>query len=113
MLAAALAALLLSKGVTTGAEDTLARMVETSTDLGEPGRDPRFGHGMINAAAALGAPAVSDALGLRLQSERGLTFQPPLDALGRFTAYLGDRLTASREQFIDYCVELLLTRAVR
>ncbi|SEI70044.1 Serine protease, subtilisin family [Deinococcus reticulitermitis] len=88
--AAALAALLLSKGVTTGAEDTLARMVETSTDLGEPGRDPRFGHGMINAAAALGAPAVSDALGLRLQSERGLTFQPPLDALGRFTAYLGD-----------------------
>lgn len=30
-----------------------------------------------------------------------------------FTAYLDSRLTASREQFIDYCVELLLTRAVR
>lgn len=88
--ASALAALLLSKGVTTGAEDTLARLIETSTDLGEPGRDDRFGSGMINAAAALGAPAVSDALGLRLQGERGLTFQPALDALGRFTAYLGD-----------------------
>jgi AcrR family transcriptional regulator len=30
-----------------------------------------------------------------------------------FTAYLDGRLTASREQFIDYCVELLLTRAAR
>jgi AcrR family transcriptional regulator len=28
-----------------------------------------------------------------------------------FTAYLDGRLAASREQFIDYCVELLLTRA--
>jgi AcrR family transcriptional regulator len=28
-----------------------------------------------------------------------------------FTAYLDGRLEASREQFIDYCVELLLTRA--
>ena len=28
-----------------------------------------------------------------------------------FTAYLEGRLAASREQFIDYCVELLLTRA--
>ncbi|GAY14336.1 TetR/AcrR family transcriptional regulator [Mycobacterium sp. shizuoka-1] len=27
-----------------------------------------------------------------------------------FTAYLDGRLAASREQFIDYCVELLLTR---
>jgi len=27
-----------------------------------------------------------------------------------FTAYLDGRLTASREQFIDYCVELLLSR---
>ena len=30
-----------------------------------------------------------------------------------FTAYLNGRLAASREQFIDYCVELLLTRAAR
>ncbi len=28
-----------------------------------------------------------------------------------FTSYLDGRLTASREQFIDYCVDLLLTRA--
>lgn len=28
-----------------------------------------------------------------------------------FTAYLDGRLTASREQFIDYCVEMLLSRA--
>jgi AcrR family transcriptional regulator len=27
-----------------------------------------------------------------------------------FTAYLNGRLTASREQFIDYCVEMLLSR---
>ncbi|HNA49504.1 MAG TPA: TetR/AcrR family transcriptional regulator [Mycobacterium sp.] len=30
-----------------------------------------------------------------------------------FTAYLNGRLTASREQFIDYCVDLLLSRATR
>ncbi len=28
-----------------------------------------------------------------------------------FTAYLDDRLAATREQFIDHCVELLLSRA--
>ena len=28
-----------------------------------------------------------------------------------FTAYLDSRLAASREQFIDYCVEMLLSRA--
>jgi hypothetical protein len=28
-----------------------------------------------------------------------------------FTAYLDGRLAASREQFIDYCVEMLLGRA--
>jgi fluoride ion exporter CrcB/FEX len=27
-----------------------------------------------------------------------------------FTAYLDGRLTATREQFIDYCVEMLLSR---
>ena len=30
-----------------------------------------------------------------------------------FTAYLNGRLAASREQFIDYCVEMLLSRAAR
>ena len=28
-----------------------------------------------------------------------------------FTAYLGGRLAASREQFIDYCVSMLMSRA--
>ena len=28
-----------------------------------------------------------------------------------FTAYLDGRLEATREQFIDYCVEMLLSRA--
>ncbi|MBI3213280.1 MAG: TetR/AcrR family transcriptional regulator [Mycobacterium sp.] len=28
-----------------------------------------------------------------------------------FTSYLGGRLTATREQFIDFCVEMLLNRA--
>ncbi|GAA5500613.1 hypothetical protein Dxin01_00335 [Deinococcus xinjiangensis] len=86
----ALAALLLSKGVTTGVGDTLARMIATATDLGPAGRDNDYGYGMINAAAALGAPPVKDTLGVRLQDAQGNQYQPPLDALGRFTAYLGD-----------------------
>lgn len=86
----ALAALLLSKGVTQGRDDTLARLTATATDLGAKGRDDAFGYGMVNAAAALGAPAVSDTLGLRLWDTRGLAYQPALDALGRFTAYLPD-----------------------
>ncbi|MFC5848066.1 S8 family serine peptidase [Deinococcus petrolearius] len=85
----ALAALLLSKGVTSGPDDTLARMVATATDLGAAGRDDLFGAGMIDAAAALNAPAVSDTLGLRLQDDQGRAFQPALDSLGGFTAYLG------------------------
>lgn len=32
---------------------------------------------------------------------------------GLFTAYLDGRLAVSREQFIDYCVDLLLSRATR
>ncbi|KEF35304.1 serine protease [Deinococcus sp. RL] len=97
----ALAALLLSKGVTRGRDDTLARLVATATDLGAKGRDDAFGYGMVNAAAALGAPAVSDTLGLRLWDTRGLAYQPALDALGRFTAYLPDgtfRALAGRDR---------------
>ncbi|EYB67617.1 peptidase S8/S53 subtilisin kexin sedolisin [Deinococcus phoenicis] len=86
----ALAALLLSKGVTQGPEDTLRCLTTTATDLGTPGRDDETGSGMINAAAALGAPAVSDTLGLRVQDNRGLIFSPALDTLGRFTAFLPD-----------------------
>ncbi|WP_291428631.1 S8 family serine peptidase [Deinococcus sp.] len=87
---AALAALLLSKGVTTDAAGTLARMNATATDLGAAGRDDQFGYGLINAAAALNAPAVSSGHGLSLQDARGQTFQPRLDALGHFQAWLGD-----------------------
>ncbi|WP_261663532.1 S8 family serine peptidase [Deinococcus sp. Marseille-Q6407] len=85
----ALAALLLSKGVTHGPEDTEARMFDTATDLGPAGRDEYFGYGMINPAAALEAPAVSRAAGFSLQSDRGQSYQPALDEQGRFTAYLG------------------------
>lgn len=97
---AALAALLLSKGVTTDASSTLARLNATATDLGAAGRDEQFGYGLINAAAALNAPTVSDRFGLRLQDARGHTFQPALDTLGRFQAWLGDgtyRATAGED----------------
>ncbi|WP_412029031.1 S8 family serine peptidase [Deinococcus yunweiensis] len=97
----ALAALLISKGVTTGAAATLERLKATATDLGPGGRDSATGFGMINAAAALGAPAISDTLGLRLQDDRGRAFQPPLDAMGRFTAYVGEgtfRVIAGRDR---------------
>ncbi|WP_309572135.1 S8 family serine peptidase, partial [Deinococcus sp.] len=97
----ALAALLLSKGVTSGATDTLARLTSTATDLGAAGRDDSFGYGMINASAALGAPAVSGTLGLRLQDARGQVYQPALDAAGRFKAYLGSgtyRVIGGRDQ---------------
>ncbi|GGR44005.1 serine protease [Deinococcus seoulensis] len=87
---AALAALLLSKGVTSDAAGTLARLNATATDLGAAGRDDQFGYGLINAAAALNAPAVSSGHGLRLQDARGRTYQPALDTLGRFQAWLGD-----------------------
>lgn len=97
---AALAALLLSKGVTTDASSTLARLNATATDLGAAGRDEQFGYGLINAAAALNAPTVSDRFGLRMQDSRGQTFQPALDTLGRFQAWLGDgtyRVTAGED----------------
>ncbi len=59
----ALAALLLSKGVVpmgTGAPAALTqRMEDTATHLGDPGRNPEFGYGLINAAAALNAPNVT------------------------------------------------------
>lgn len=98
---AAVAALLLSKGVTSGPQDTLARLLATSTDLGPAGRDEFYGSGMVNAAAALGAPAVSDALGVLLDDGQGHVYRPALNALGGFTAYLGEgsyRVRAGRDQ---------------
>ena len=98
---AAVAALLLSKGVTSGPQDTLARLLATSTDLGPAGRDEFYGAGMVNAAAALGAPAVSDALGVLLDDGQGHVYRPALNALGGFTAYLGEgqyRVLAGRDR---------------
>jgi serine protease len=86
---AALVALLLSKGtVSTGAQ-ALARMQATATDLGSPGQDQYTGSGVINAAAALGAPAVADTRTLSILGNPA-SFRPALDAAGRFSAYLPD-----------------------
>ncbi|MFB9992543.1 S8 family serine peptidase [Deinococcus oregonensis] len=96
---AALAALLLSKGVTTTPANTLARLNATATDLGTAGRDPQYGFGMINAAAALNAPATGS-VGLSLQDAAGHFYKPALDSLGRFTALLPDstfRVVAGRD----------------
>lgn len=96
----ALAALLLSKGVAATPAQALDRMLATATDLGEPGRDSTYGVGLINPAAALGAGAVSNALGLSVQDSAGRSYLPALDSVGRFTAYLPDgavRVVAGRD----------------
>ncbi len=49
--AAGLAGLLFALGV-TGADEVLARMTDTAVDLGDAGRDERFGHGRIDVFAA-------------------------------------------------------------
>ena len=85
----ALAALLLSKGVVSSAAQALEKMQATATDLGAAGRDQYSGFGVINAAAALGAPAISNALTLNILGNAS-TFTPLLDNAGRFTAYLPD-----------------------
>lgn len=85
---AALAALMLSKGITKGADDTLKRLIDTATDLGVAGRDSYFGYGMINAAAALNAPAVSQTYGVRLQNDDGIVYQPSVLLNGKFNIYV-------------------------
>ena len=85
----ALIALLLSKGVVSTPAAALQRIEDTATDLGVPGRDNATGFGVINAAAALGAPAVSNTFVLSILGEAS-TFTPPLDNAGRFNAYLPD-----------------------
>jgi len=47
------AALLISRGV-TGAAQLRAALMQSADDLGEPGDDPAYGHGRINAARAAG-----------------------------------------------------------
>jgi thermitase len=48
------ASLLAAQGLSVG--DIRARIESTATDLGSPGFDVLFGHGMVNAAAAVGPP---------------------------------------------------------
>lgn len=52
-----LLALLLAQGRSPQA--AIDRMLATTTDLGEPGRDPAFGVGLIDAARAVGAGAAT------------------------------------------------------
>jgi|GEM_PF-974772 len=97
---AALAALLLSKGVVATPAAALDRMLVTATDLGTVGRDSTYGVGMINPVTALGAAPVSNTLGLSVQDAQGRTYAPVLDSVGRFTAYLPDgafRVVAGRD----------------
>ncbi|WP_420595492.1 S8 family serine peptidase [Deinococcus sp.] len=85
----ALAALLLSKGVVATPQAALARMQATATDLGSAGRDEYTGSGVINAAAALGAPVVSSSFTFSVLGIAS-SYAPPLDEAGRFSAYLPD-----------------------
>ncbi len=50
---AGVAALLLAKHPTWGPDDVLNALTATAEDRGEPGLDDMYGHGLINAAAAL------------------------------------------------------------
>ena len=55
----------------------------------------------ITADAAGNNRFYTDTLGLRLQDEQGRTFQPALNALGQFDAYLGSgtyRVVAGRDR---------------
>lgn len=86
---AALAALLLSRGTVATAAQALARMQATATDLGPAGVDPDTGSGLINAAAALSAPAVSDSRTLSILGSAA-SFRPALSTTGQFSAFLPD-----------------------
>ena len=48
---AGVATLLSARGLTNA--QIIARIEQSTTDLGAPGRDPLYGYGEVNAAAAL------------------------------------------------------------
>jgi len=58
---AGLAALVISANPTLNANQVEQRLIATATDLGPPGWDESFGHGLVNAGGALGGspPAVT------------------------------------------------------
>ena len=59
----AAAAMYLSKNSSASAQEVFDALTGTAADLGEQGRDPYFGYGLLNAAAALGfTPAQQEAL---------------------------------------------------
>lgn len=53
---AGVAALVIAAGIATSPADVRAVLQNTAEDLGDTGWDERYGHGLLNAAAALGQP---------------------------------------------------------
>lgn len=77
---AAAAALLKAQDPMRGPSQIEELLASTARDLGSAGRDNLYGHGLLDAAAALGATATSGAAGVpydRLQGE-GVTPDPSL-----------------------------------
>ncbi|BBZ30378.1 hypothetical protein MMAD_46730 [Mycolicibacterium madagascariense] len=77
-----------------------------------PGREP-----VLTTSGAQWMPSFIELLQRRLtgitdQATQAMVATGLVGALtALFTAYLGGRLAATREQFIDYCVDMLLSRA--
>ena len=57
---AGVAALVMEKYGTGNPASTMSRIQSTATDLGKPGQDEVYGHGFVNAAAAVGATLASN-----------------------------------------------------
>jgi len=90
----ALAALMLSKGVTKAATDTRAALIATATDVDTPGVDVRTGAGVINPVRALQitgtstpTPTPAGALLVTLTERSGKVFFPAIQGEG-WVAYL-------------------------
>jgi subtilisin family serine protease len=88
----AVAALMLSKGVVSNRSELVARLQATARDLGEAGRDARTGFGLVDAAAALGAPAVESSLRVLLETRtQGVAptrVALPLEESGAFSGFV-------------------------
>ena len=84
--AAAALALLLAQDPALDADTALERLIQAATDLGEPGFDEFYGHGILNlpAALALELPPGPYRVRFRGPLERWVT----PDADGRFVTYL-------------------------